>query len=199
MVDSITYIRVNGGDNMKYNLSTAGRKCCKGCTWLLSLARNEEGYDLIQFKRGLAEHRNLMKLYPGEPAIILDTGAFYVGGVNGRPILINPNGAAMPQTGCVLCVRNQEDWSEGALVTVSYSDLITSDEEVPSSSDIGRYSCAIVVDESNVPVGMAFVSNWQYSEEAAQFQVGYFKDNLTEFTADDVSSIIAHAEANLDV
>lgn len=76
---------------MKYRLSTAGKKCCKGCTWLLSLARNEEGYDLIQIKRGLSQHRDLMKLYPGEPAVILDTGEFYIGDAAGKPMLINPN------------------------------------------------------------------------------------------------------------
>lgn len=33
---------------MKYYLLTAGKKCCRGCTWLPHLARNEEGYDLMQ-------------------------------------------------------------------------------------------------------------------------------------------------------
>ena len=56
---------------MKYFLSTAGKKCCKGCTWLLSLARNEEGYDLIQLKRGFSKNRDLMKLYPGEGRFII--------------------------------------------------------------------------------------------------------------------------------
>ena len=183
---------------MKYILSTAGRKCCKGCTWLLSLARNEEGYDLIQFKRGLSEHRNLMKLYPGEPAVILDTGEFYIGDVNGRPILINPNGAAMPQTGCILSVRQQEGWAQGASVDVLYSNLITSDDEVPTSSDVGRYSCAVIIDENNVPIGVAFVTNWVQGEDSARFVLGYFEsDEMTEFTSEDVNAIIAHAEANL--
>ena len=74
---------------MKYFLSTAGRKCCKDCTWLLSLAQKEEGYDLIQFKRGMSENIDQMQLYPGEPAIVLDTGEFYIGDATGKPILIN--------------------------------------------------------------------------------------------------------------
>ncbi len=74
---------------MKYVLSTAGRKCCKDCSWLLSLAQKEEGYDLIQFKRGVSENIDQMKLYPGEPAIVLDTGEFYIGDATGKPILIN--------------------------------------------------------------------------------------------------------------
>lgn len=82
---------------MKYFLSTAGKKCCKGCTWLLSLARKEEGYDLIQFKRGTSNHKNLMKLYPGEPAVILDTGEFYVGDAGGNPILINPDARTLKE------------------------------------------------------------------------------------------------------
>lgn len=82
---------------MKYFLSTAGKKCCKGCTWLLSLARKEEGYDLIQFKRGTSEHRRLMKLYPGEPAVILDTGEFYIGDAVGNPMLINPGVTTLKQ------------------------------------------------------------------------------------------------------
>ena len=182
---------------MKYFISTAGKKCCKGCTWLLSLARNEEGYDLIQFKRGLSEHKHLMKLYPGEPAVVLDTGEFYIGDVNGRPILINPDGAALPDTGCVLSIRNQPEWSQGAEVTVAYTDLITSDDEPVGEFDDGRYGCAIIIDDNNIPVGVAFLTDWGSLDTGATFIVGYFNSSL-EFTNADIDAIITHAEANLN-
>lgn len=83
---------------MKYRLSTAGKKCCKGCTWLLSLVRNEAGYDLIQLKRGISENKHLMRLYPGEPAFILDTGELYIGKADGTPCLINPEVFAIDYT-----------------------------------------------------------------------------------------------------
>lgn len=185
---------------MKYYLSTAGKKCCADCTWLLSLAKNEKGYDLIQFKRGFAEHRDLMKLYPGEPAVILDTGEFYIGDAAGNPILINPNGAAIPQSGNVLCIKNQSDWSQGDEIVVNYDDMITSDKAIPTSASKNRYSCAVILDEKNVPIGIAFCLDWCYSDTEAQFLVGYFNytDLGDEFTPDDIDAIIQHAEARLE-
>lgn len=183
---------------MKYFLSTAGKKCCKGCTWLLSLARNEKGYDLIQIKRGFSQNRNLMKLYPGEPAIILDTGEFYIGDASGKPILINPKGAGMPQTGSILCIKHQSGWSQGDVVTVPYSDMITSDGVAPTGVDGGKYSCAAILDENDVPIGVAFKLSWVEAEQSAKFLIGYFNHvNLLEFTTADIDAILEHAEANI--
>lgn len=185
---------------MKYFLSTAGKKCCKGCTWLLSLARNEEGYDLIQLKRGLSEHKHLMKLYPGEPAIILDTGEFYIGDAEGRPILINPDGAAMPVTGSILCIRNQSDWTQGSTVTVDYADMITSDYKPVGYSDIGRYGCAVIIDDTSIPIGVAFTQDWQVTDSSASFLIGYFvPEPMQEFTENDIDLIISHAKGNLSI
>lgn len=184
---------------MKYYLSTAGKKCCKGCTWLLSLARNEEGYDLIQLKRGFSQNRKLMKLYPGEPAIIMDTGEFYIGDASGRPILINPSGAAMPETGDILCIRNNAEWHQGDTVSVPYSEMITSDGDTPTDIEAGRYSCAVIINANNVPVGIGFVVDWQETELSASFCLGFFNQvDLAEFTEDDIDKIIAHAESRLD-
>ena len=182
---------------MKYFLSTAGKKCCKGCTWLLSLARNEEGYDLIQFKRGLSEHKHLMKLYPGEPAVVLDTGEFYIGDANGRPVLINPDGVALPDTGCVLGIRNQSEWTQGTEVTVAYSDLISSDAKPVGESDEGKYSCAVIIDDNDMPVGVAFLTDWGSLDTGATFIIGYF-NQLVEFTNADIDAIITHAEAKIN-
>lgn len=177
---------------MKYYLSTAGKKCCKGCTWLLSLAQNEKGYDLIQFKRGLAENRNLMKLYPGEPAVILDTGEFYIGDATGRPILINPNGAAMPQTDAVLCTVVDPGWSDGDSVSISYDAMITSDGSVPDARDAEKYSCIVLINGDAVPVGIGFVLDWVGTEGSADVVVGLF--NQIEFTDEDIDLIMQYAE-----
>lgn len=184
---------------MKYFLSTAGKKGCKCCTWLLSLAKNEEGYDLIQLKRGFSQNRDLMKLYPGEPAIILDTGEFYIGDAAGRPMLINPGGAAMPDTGDILCIRNDTQWKQGDMVSVPYADMITSDGTEPIADNEGRYSCAVLLNANNVPVGIGFITRWRAAELSAQVLIGYFNQvALVEFTEGDVDSIIEHAEARLD-
>ena len=177
---------------MKYVLSTAGKKCCKGCTWLLSLAQNEKGYDLIQFKRGLAENRNLMKLYPGEPAVILDTGEFYIGDATGRPILINPNGAAVPQTDSVLCTVADPGWSNGDSVYISYDAMITSDGSVPDARDAEKYSCIVLVNGDAIPVGIGFILDWVGAEGSADVVVGFF--NQTEFTDEDIDLIMQYAE-----
>lgn len=183
---------------MKYYLSTAGRKCCKDCTWLLSLARNETGYDLIQFKRGFSQNRDLMKLYPGEPAIILDTGEFYIGDAAGRPILINPNGAAIPDTGGILCIQNDTQWKQGDVVSVPYAAMITSDGTEPIADNEGRYSCAVLLNANNVPVGIGFITQWRASELSARILLGYFNQvDLVEFTEEDLDAIIAHAEARI--
>lgn len=184
---------------MKYFLSTAGKKCCKDCTWLLSLARQETGYDLIQIKRGFSQNKHLMKLYPGEPAIILDTGEFYIGDAGGKPILINPSGAAIPQTGSILCIKNKSEWTQGDEVTVPYADMITSDGVTPIADNEGRYSCAVVLDANNVPVGIAFTLDWRYAELSAKFLVGYFNHvDMVEFTESDIDNIIARAESRLE-
>lgn len=184
---------------MKYYLSTAGRKCCKGCTWLLSLAQQENGYDLIQFKRGVSENRELMKLYPGEPAIILDTGEFFIGDATGRPIHINPSGSVLPAVGNILCIRNNGntvEWEQGDEVIVRYEDMITSDTLPPKNSDEGRYSCAVIIDDSDIAVGIAIVTEWCVDDNAAKFIVGYFNP-LSEFTDEDVDSIISRAKQRL--
>lgn len=183
---------------MKYYLSTSGKKACKCCTWRLTLARNEKGYDLIQFKRGISDNRGLMKLYPGEPAIILDTGEFYIGDASGKPILINPSGAVMHQVGQVLCIRNDPSWVQGATVSVPYADMITSDGVAPTADDEGRYGCAVLLNADNVPVGVGFVSQWEASDSSAKFLLGYFNQkDLVEFNEADVDAIIAHAEDRL--
>lgn len=74
---------------MKYRLVTSGKKCCCDCTWKLELAQSEDGYDLIQIKRGLLADIDKMKLQPGEPAIVLDSKDFYIGCLDGKPIHIN--------------------------------------------------------------------------------------------------------------
>lgn len=184
---------------MKYYLVTTGKKCCKDCTWLLSLAKKEEGYDLIQIKRGFSENRSLMKLEPGEPAIILDTGEFYIGDAAGNPILINPSGAALPQSGNILCIRTQKNWSQGDEVAVSYSDMITSNGVAPTAADKSMYSCAVIVDDTDVPVGVAFIQDWLHTDNSAKMILGYFNHvDLKEFTTEDIDAIIAHAEAQLD-
>lgn len=179
---------------MKYYLSTAGRKCCKGCTWLLSLAQNEAGYDLIQFKRGLAENRNLMKLYPGEPAIVLDTGEFYIGDATGRPILINPNGAAMPQSDAVLCTVADPGWVQGDSVEIAYEAMITSDASVPDARDAGKHSCIVLVNGEAVPIGIGFILDWVSTAESASAVVGFF-NQTTEFTPGDIDMIMEYASA----
>lgn len=74
---------------MKYFLSTSGKKCCCKCTWKLQLAQKEDGYDLIQIKRGFDRDRDKMKLQPGELAIVFDTGALYIGDEHSKPMLLN--------------------------------------------------------------------------------------------------------------
>ena len=182
---------------MKYYLSTAGKKCCKGCTWLLSLAQQENGYDLIQFKRGVSENRELMKLYPGEPAIILDTGEFFIGDATGRPIHINPSGSVLPAVGNILCIRDVPDWEQGDEVTVFYEDMVTSDGLPPKNSDEGRYSCAVILGYSDIPVGVAFVKEWGVDADSATFILGYF-NHMTEFTDEDIDNIIERAKQRLD-
>ena len=182
---------------MKYFLSTAGKKCCKGCTWLLSLGQQENGYDLIQFKRGVSEHRELMKLYPGEPAIILDTGEFFIGDATGRPIHINPSGSVLPAVGNILCIRNDDTWVQGDEVTILYSDMITSDTIPPKNSDVGRYSCAIILDVSDVPIGVAFVKEWEVDDVSATFLIGYF-NSMIEFTDEDVDYLFDKAKERLN-
>lgn len=184
---------------MKYFLSTAGKKCCKDCTWLLSLAKQENGYDLIQIKRGFSQNRNLMKLYPGEPAIILDTGEFYIGDATGRPILINPSGGfVLPNSGNIICVEDKSEWAHGSQIVIPYEDMITSDGVQPEYANDGVYSCAVIIDEASVPVGIAFKLDWNYSESSALFMVGYFnQDKIVEFTESDIDAIIHHAEMRL--
>lgn len=185
---------------MKYFLSTSGKKCCEECTWLLSLARKENGYDLIQIKRGFSENRGKMKLYPGEPAIIMDTGEFYIGDANGKPILINPSGGmVIPNAGNILCIRNKSEWSQGDTVEVSYSDMITSDGITPISENDDVYSCAVILNAMDVPVGIAFKVDWNHTDTSATFIVGYFNyTELVEFTRADVDAIIQHAEEEMN-
>lgn len=185
---------------MKYFLSTAGKKCCKDCTWLLSLARKEEGYDLIQLKRGFSDNKHLMKLYPGEPAVILDTGEFYIGDAAGRPMLINPNGAFMPETGSSLCVRNDASWTQGSEVLIDHSDFITSDDEPPNDADCGRYICAVILDDSDVPVGIGFIEDWCADNTKASVLIGYFTPTeMVEFTESDIDLLIQQAEEEINL
>lgn len=62
-------------------------------------AKNDEGYDLIQIKRGNKADFENVKLKEGEPAICLDTRQLYVGGSNGEKILINVNGGSSGDSG----------------------------------------------------------------------------------------------------
>lgn len=179
---------------MKYYLSTAGKKCCKGCTWLLSLAKKENGYDLIQLKRGLAHNKHLMNLYPGEPAIILDTGEFYIGDANGTPVLINP-----PSTNEVVCVVADSHWGDSDVAVVPYSEMITSDGTTPTEDDDGKFGCVVILDEEiQTPIGVGYIANWVAGSDSAMVTLGYFNEiNIKEFTTEDVDAILEHAEALL--
>jgi hypothetical protein len=140
-----------------------------------------------------------MKLYPGEPAIILDTGEFYIGDATGRPIHINPNGAAMPDTGDILCIRNDTQWKQGDVVSVPYADMITSDGTEPIAHNEGKYSCAVLLNANNVPVGIGFITQWRAPELSARVLLGYFNHvDLVEFTEKDIDAIIKHAEARIN-
>lgn len=149
-------------------------------------------------KRGFSQNRDLMKLYPGEPAIILDTGEFYIGDAVGKPILINPNGAAMPDTGDILCIKNDTQWKQGDVVSVPYADMITSDGVEPIADNEGRYSCAVLLNANNAPIGIGFITQWRAPELSASVLLGYFTQvDLVEFTEEDIDAIIAHAVARL--
>ena len=179
---------------MKYYLSTAGKKACKGCTWLLSLAKKENGYDLIQFKRGLSANRDLMKLYSGEPAIILDTGEFFVGDAAGNPIRIST-----PLANGIACVIADTSWRDKDEVVVRYADMITSDGVTPTEADSSVFGGIILLNEDQIPIGIGSIVNWVAGSDSATLLLGYFSSiNITEFTTADVDLIIQHAEAGLN-
>lgn len=181
---------------MKYYLATSGKKCCCDCTWRLKLAQNEDGYDLIQIKRGYQRDIRGMKLQPGEPAIVFDTGAFYIGSSDGTPLLINNSSVGADSS--VLIVINSQ-LSTG-LVVIPYDNMYAPDGTHPTDGDISLYSTVLVCNNDGQPLGIASVQNWSYSETEAQLYYTAFSDaatNLIPFTDADLDAIIAHAEAQV--
>ena len=181
---------------MKYYLVTSGKKCCCDCTWKLKLAQNEDGYDLIQVKRGYERDIKSMKLQPGEPAIVFDTGAFFIGGSDGTPILINK--ASIGADSAVLKVIRTQ--LATGLVVIPYEDMIAPDGTHPTAGAVSLYSAILICNDDGQPLGIASVQNWSYSSTEAQLFYKAFSDavvNMTPVTDADLDAIIAHAEAQV--
>lgn len=161
---------------MKYKLIRLGgsenNPCECACNVQYRLVEVNEGYDLIQFKRGNQVNFGGLVLEEGEPAFILDTGKFYIGGPNGIPILINggSNGASSP-----LAVLDN-DFNPGTLIEVPYSSMITANGTTPLPSDVGMYLTILVLDSNKMPIGQGFLTNWNYSDTSAQFSYVKFHD-----------------------
>lgn len=181
---------------MKYYLATSGKKGCCNCTWRLKLAQNEDGYDLIQIKRGYNSDIKGMKLQPGEPAIVFDTGAFYIGGSDGTPMLINKSSVSADSA--VLIVINSQ--LDTGLVVIPYGDMYAPDGTHPTAGDVSLYSAILVCNDDRKPLGIASVQKWSYSDTEAQVYYTAFSDaamDLVPFTDADLDAIIAHAEAQV--
>ena len=132
-----------------------------------------------------------MKLQPGEPAIVFDTGAFFIGGSDGTPILINK--ASIGADSTVLKIINSE-LSTG-LVVVPYTDMVAPDGTHPKADDVPLYSAILICDSDGQPVGIASVQNWTYSNTEAQLFYRAFSDAMIPFTDSDLDAIIARAES----
>lgn len=179
---------------MKYFLSTSGKKCCCDCTWRLQLAQNEDGYDLIQIKRGYSQDIKSMRLQPGEPAIVFDTGALFIGGSDGKPILINKNSIGA-DSAVLTVIQTQMDTGE---IIVSYEDMTAPDGTHPTAADMSIYSVILFCNSDGQPLGIASVLDWNYSDTSAKLSYRAFSDaisSMVPFTDADLDAIIEHAEA----
>lgn len=151
---------------MKYKLLEINPKDCT-CGKSYQLVEDNDGYDLIQFKRGLQADIGNLQLQPGEPAFVLDTGKLYIGNASGIPILIN--GDARSSSLAVI-----GDYEDGALIEVPYNEMITASGSAPTAADAGTYLILSVLDSNMKPVGEAALTNWNYTENAAQFRYGSY-------------------------
>lgn len=105
----------------------------------------------------------------------------------------------MPDTGDILCIRDNTQWKQRDEVSVPYASMITSDGTQPIADNEGRYSCAVLLNASDVPVGVGFVTQWRGSDLSARILPGYFNQvDLVEFTEKDVDTIIEHARSRSD-
>lgn len=202
---------------MKYKLLKVGTG--SGCQQNYVLVECAEGYDLIQFKRGRQTDSCGLVLKEGEPAFMLDTGKFYIGGLNGVPICINPGSSnnnnsnncndcscydsdydcghhhrpphhhhphhpdhrpgQNPDTdpssrGVFSLACRHKNFKPGDLIVVAYGDMITADGKMPQSTDTGKYLSILVVTDNNLPIGVGFLTNWNYTVTSAQFKYNSF-------------------------
>ena len=158
---------------MKYHLKQTNTGCVCKKSKSYVLVEDLEGYDLIQVKRGFQENFSGLVLKPGEPAFVFDTGKFYIGGINGVPILIN-GGSGGSSVGSPLAVRGT--FEDKTLIEVPYINMITADGSVPTGEDIGVYLTILVIDEDKMPVGQGYLTNWNFTKSSAQFAYRKFHD-----------------------
>lgn len=162
---------------MKYILKEVNPSDCT-CGKTYQLIEDNDGYDLIQLKRGLQEDISSLTLYPGEPAFVLDTGRLYIGNTEGVPVLINGGNAGSSGLATI------GDFEDGSLIVVPYAKMITANGSTPTKSDAGNYLVISVLNKDKKPVGEGVLTNWNFTPDSAQFKYGSY------VTANTVTKII---------
>lgn len=115
-----------------------------------------------------------------------------------RATILYSNDGGMLRTGSILCNRHQSGWSQGDVVTVSYADMIAFGGVAPTDVADGKFSCAVVLDANDAPIGAAFRINQVDSEQSVKALLGYFNHvSMVECTKSVIDAIIAHGEANI--
>lgn len=155
---------------MKYKLIQTNKCCCKRSAHY-KLVEDNDGYDLIQLKRGFQADAGNLRLEPGEPAFVMDTGRFYIGNQYGIPILIN---GGVPGDWKSSSLATIGDFEDGALIEVPYASMITADRITPTAADAGHYLLISVLDSNLKPVGEAVLTNWNFTPTSAQFRYGSY-------------------------
>lgn len=153
---------------MKYILKEVNPSECT-CGKSYQLVEDNDGYDLIQFKRGVQEDIPFLTLYPGEPAFVLDTGRLYIGNADGVPVLIN-GGGGVGSSG----LATIGDFEDGSLIVVPYAKMITANGSTPTSADAGNYLIIAVLNEDKKPIGEGVLTNWNFTPDSAQFKYGSY-------------------------
>lgn len=167
---------------MKYVLKEVNPSECT-CGKTYQLVEDNDGYDLIQLKRGLQEDISSLTLYPGEPAFVLDTGRLYIGNAEGIPVLIN--GGSTGTSG----LATIGDFEDNSLIVVPYAKMITANGSTPTKADAGNYLVISVLNEDRKPIGEGLLTNWNFTSDSAQFKYGSY------VTANAVTKIIYNQTA----
>ena len=155
---------------MKYKLVQTNEACCKRSAHY-KLVEDNDGYDLIQLKRGFQSEVGNLRLEPGEPAFVMDTGKLYIGNSYGIPILINGGGTNVASSS----LATIGDFEDNSLIEVPYSRMITANGITPTAADAGIYLILSVLDSNKKPIGEAALTNWNYTADSAQFRYGSYK------------------------